>query len=190
MERLSRDPSSARRAPTETGGATPLRSRFPPWGGFRPEAKGGPTVTGGQGRARGGQAGPSTDLELLGDLGLLPVHGVQDGGDDRAGAQEDELAQRGPPPALHGWRGAPGARGDAEVRPRALTLRRPPPGTAPPTPPFRRPAPRRPALTQRRRGRKWAGPRGPEDGVARVTARLRRPPRGRGLRRREAGRGG
>lgn len=89
--------------PPFTGRATPSQSLFPLWGSCRRWS--------GQRRIVGSllpgaqttrlRPGSSTDLELLGDLGLLSVHGVQDGGDDRAGAQEDELAQRGPPSALH-----------------------------------------------------------------------------------------
>lgn len=102
----------------------------------------------GRGQARPAEASsPSTDLELLGDPGLLPVHGVQDGGDDGAGAQEDELAQRGPPSALHGGAEWGRRRGPAVNPAPHLPHPGPHPRTALPGRPFPETPAGRPAMT-------------------------------------------
>lgn len=114
-------------------------------------------------RSQRGPAGDSTDLELLGDLGLLPVHGVQDGGDDGAGAQEDELAQRGPPSVLHGcaeprvrgWGGT--ARSGPATPARNSPSTSLPPGTAPLAQETFPGNPYRVAKRFRKPHRKWGG---------------------------------
>lgn len=44
---------------------------------------------------------PGTHLEAAGDAGLLPVHGVEQGGEGGAGGQQRGLRGRRPPAALH-----------------------------------------------------------------------------------------
>lgn len=192
MQRLSRDPNSDPSSSRDWRGDTSL-GPVSSLGQFRalerPDANGGLTITGGRGEPTEARLAPALTLSSWATWAFCRYTEYRTAVTTELVPRRMNWPSEGRPPLSMAARNPEcrrRRRGQGARPPHSAALR---PGSRPHTA-LPEASSWSPGGSVQRRGRKWAGPSGPEDGVAGVIARLPRPSQGRGLPSRGEGRGG